>query len=105
MEWKERLNAEISQSGTKYQCFRRNLKDCFLGFTITVSTLKLACATFGMSNEMYRAFKRRNISIRNEITEFWSKFVRLHFGIYRYRFDAEIDVRYVRRVEWSGKSV
>jgi hypothetical protein len=52
-----------------------------------------------------RAFKRRNISIRNEITEFSSKSERLRFGIYRYRFDAEIDVRNVRRVEWSGKSV
>jgi hypothetical protein len=48
MEWKERLNAEISPSGTKQQRFPRNLKDCFLGFTGTVSTLKLASATFGV---------------------------------------------------------
>jgi hypothetical protein len=50
-------------------------------------------------------FKRRNISIRNEITEFSPKFESLRFAICRDCFDAEIEVRYVRRVEWSGKSV
>jgi hypothetical protein len=51
------------------------------------------------------AFKRRNISIRNEITEFSSKLVRLRFAICRDSVDAEIGVRYVLRLEWSGKSV
>jgi hypothetical protein len=40
MEWKERLNSEISQSGKKLQSFRRNLKDCILRFAGIVSTLK-----------------------------------------------------------------
>jgi hypothetical protein len=31
--------------------------------------------------------------------------VRLRFAICRYSVDAEIGVRYVRRVEWRGKSV
>jgi hypothetical protein len=39
------------------------------------------------------------------MTEFSSKFERLRFAIYRYCFDAEIDMHYIRRVEWSGKSV
>jgi hypothetical protein len=51
------------------------------------------------------AYKRRNILIRNEITEFSSKFKRLRFEICRDSADAEIGVRYVRRVEWSGMSV
>jgi hypothetical protein len=105
MEWKERLNAEISQSGTIEQSYRRNPKDCVLRFAGILSTLKLACATFSALNGMGGTFKRRNISIRNDRTEFSSKFERLRFGTYRYRFDAEIRVRYVRRVEWSGRSV
>jgi hypothetical protein len=52
-----------------------------------------------------RAFKRRDISIGNEITEFSQKFESSHFAICRDRFDSEIGVRNVRRVEWSGKSV
>jgi hypothetical protein len=52
-----------------------------------------------------RAFKRQNISIQNEITEFASKYERLRFAIFRDSFDAEIGVRYVRRVEWSRRSV
>jgi hypothetical protein len=52
-----------------------------------------------------RAFKRRNISIRNDIAEFSSQSEGLRFGICRDSVDAEISVRYVRRVEWSGKSV
>jgi hypothetical protein len=52
-----------------------------------------------------RAFKRRNISIRNKITEFSSKLERLHFAICRDCFDAEIGVHHVLRVEWCGKSV
>jgi hypothetical protein len=51
------------------------------------------------------AYKRRNITIRNEITEFSSKFESFSIAIGRDCFDAEIAVRYVRRVEWSGKSV
>jgi hypothetical protein len=51
------------------------------------------------------AFNRTNISIRNEVTEFSPKFESLRFAICRDCFDAEIAVRYVRRVEWSGKSV
>jgi hypothetical protein len=52
-----------------------------------------------------RAFNRLNISIRIEITEFSTKFDSLRFVICRDSFDAEIGVRYVRRVEWSGMSV
>jgi hypothetical protein len=51
-----------------------------------------------------RAFKRRDISIGNEITELSSKFVCLRFVICRDCFDIEIGVRNVRRVEWSGKT-
>jgi hypothetical protein len=52
-----------------------------------------------------RAFKRRNISIRHEITELSPKFETFRFAISRDSLDTEIGVRYVRRVEWSGKSV
>jgi hypothetical protein len=48
MEWKERLNAEISESGTIEQSICRNLKDCDLRFAVIVSKQKLACATFGV---------------------------------------------------------
>jgi hypothetical protein len=81
------------------------LNVCVLRFAGIVSTLKLVCATFGVYNGMEKSFKRRNISIRNEITEFSSKFERLRFAICRDRFDAEIGVRYVLREEWSGRSV
>jgi hypothetical protein len=50
-------------------------------------------------------FKRRYISVRNELTEFSSKFERLRFAICRDCFGAEIVVRYVRLVEWSRMSV
>jgi hypothetical protein len=39
------------------------------------------------------------------MTEFSSKFERLRFAIYRDCFDAEIDMQYVRNVEWSGEGV
>jgi hypothetical protein len=52
-----------------------------------------------------RAFKRRDICIRNEISEFSSKFESLRFGIYSDCFDTEIGVGYVQLVEWSGKAV
>jgi hypothetical protein len=48
MEWKYSLNAEISLSGTKKPSFRRNLKVSLLRFAGIDSTLKLACATFGV---------------------------------------------------------
>jgi hypothetical protein len=48
MEWNERLIAEISQSRTILQSFRRNLKDCVLQFAGIVSALKLSRATFGV---------------------------------------------------------
>jgi hypothetical protein len=44
-----------------------------------------------------RAFKRRSISIRSEITEFSLKLERLRFAICWDCFDAEIDMQYVRR--------
>jgi hypothetical protein len=50
-------------------------------------------------------FKRRNISIRKEITTFSSKFESLRFAICRDCSDVEIGVHSVLRVEWSGKSV
>jgi hypothetical protein len=99
MEWQERLNADISQSGSKQHRPRRNLKDCVLRFAGIVSALKLACAMFGVYNGVEEAFKCRHISIRNEITEFSSKFERLRFAICRNCFDAEIGVPYVRRVK------
>jgi hypothetical protein len=75
------------------------LKVCVLGFAGIVSTLKLACATFGVLNAVERAFKPRDISIGNEISEFSRKFESLRFAICRDCFDTEIGVRYVRRVE------
>jgi hypothetical protein len=51
------------------------------------------------------ALKRRDINIRIEIREFSSKIERLRFAICRDCFYAEIGVRYVPLVEWSGKSV
>jgi hypothetical protein len=105
MEWKERLNSEISQSGKKLQSFRRNLKDCVLRFAGSVLTLTFAFATFCVLNGVEGTFKRRDISIRNEITDSSSKFERLHFAISRDCFDAEIGVHYVLRVEWSGNNV
>jgi hypothetical protein len=50
-------------------------------------------------------FKRRDISIMDEITEFSPKYESLRFAICKDRIDAEIAVRYVRRGEWSGKTV
>jgi hypothetical protein len=55
-------------------------------------TLKLACATFGVQNGVKIPFKRRDFSIRNEISEFLSKFESLRFAISRDCFDAEIGV-------------
>jgi hypothetical protein len=81
------------------------VKVCVLRIAGIVLTLKLACATFGVKNREERAYKRRGISVRNEITEFSSEFERLRFAICRDCSDAEIGVRYFRRVEWSGKSV
>jgi hypothetical protein len=51
-----------------------------------------------------RAFKLRNFSIRKEITKMSSKFESLCFEICSDCLDTEIGVRYVRRVEWSGKA-
>jgi hypothetical protein len=67
--------------------------------------MKLACATFGVYNGVEGPFKRRDISIRNEITELSPTFESLRFAICRDCFDAEFGVRYVRRVECGGKSV
>jgi hypothetical protein len=93
MEWKEPLNIETSQSGRKQQSFRPNLKDCVLRVTALVSMLKSTCTTFGVKNGVERAFKRRKISNRIEITEFSSKFERLRFAICRDCFDTEIDMK------------
>jgi hypothetical protein len=41
----------------------------------------------------------------SKTTEFSSKFERLRFAICKDCFDTEIDMQYVRRVEWSGKRV
>jgi hypothetical protein len=81
------------------------LNDCVLPFAGIVPTLKLACATFGVYNGVERAFKRRDISRRKEVTESSSKIERLRFASSRECFDTEIGTRYVRRVEWSGKTV
>jgi hypothetical protein len=59
----------------------------------------------GVWNGGERAFKCCSISIRNEIKVFSSKFERLRFAICRDCFEAEIDMQYVGRVEWRGKSV
>jgi hypothetical protein len=58
-----------------------------------------------VQNGVETAIKRRNISVRNEITESSPKFEALRFAVFRDRFDNEIVVRYVLRVKWSGKSV
>jgi hypothetical protein len=79
------------------------MKECVLRFAGIVSTLKSTCTTLGVQNGLERAFKRRNISIRNEISEFSSKFEGLRFAICRDCFDAEIHMQCVRRVEWGGK--
>jgi hypothetical protein len=50
-----------------------------------------------------RPFKQRDISIRNEITEFSSEGESLSFASSRECVDPEIGVRHVRRVEWSGR--
>jgi hypothetical protein len=39
------------------------------------------------------------------MTDLSSKFESLHFAIFRDCFDPEIGLRYIRRVDWSGKSV
>jgi hypothetical protein len=75
------------------------VKVCVLRFAGIVSTLKLACATFGVQNGLKIPFKRRDISIRNEISEFSSKFESLRFAISRECFDTEIVVLYFRCVE------
>jgi hypothetical protein len=54
---------------------------------------------------MERAFKRRDISIRNEITEFSSEGESLSFASSRECVDPEIGVRHVRRGDWSGNTV
>jgi hypothetical protein len=104
MEWKDRLNDEMSQSGKKYESFRRNVKVCVLRIAGIVLTLKFSCATFGVKNIEERAYKRREISIRNEISQYWSKFECLRFAISREYFYTEIGLRYFRRVEWSGNT-
>jgi hypothetical protein len=81
------------------------LKVCVLRFAGIDLTLKLACATFGVWNGVEIPYKRRNISIRNEITEFSSKFESFSFAFCRDCFDAEIGGHYVLRVKWSGRSV
>jgi hypothetical protein len=50
-------------------------------------------------------FKRRNISIRKEITTFSSKFESLSFAICGDCFDTKVGVLYVRRVQRSGNTV
>jgi hypothetical protein len=81
------------------------VKVCVLRFAGIVSTLKLACATFGVKNREDSAYKRREISIRNEISQYSSKFECLRFAISRECFDTEIGFLYVRCVEWGGKTV
>jgi hypothetical protein len=67
--------------------------------------MKEACTAFGAQNGVKSAFKRRNISIRNEITVFVVIEERLSFASRRACLDSEIGVHCVRRIEWSGKSV
>jgi hypothetical protein len=50
-------------------------------------------------------YKRRYITIRNEISQFSSKCESLRSAICRDCLDPEIGVRYFRGVEWSGKRV
>jgi hypothetical protein len=52
-----------------------------------------------------RPFKQRDISIRNEITEFSSEGESLSFASSRECVDPEIGVRHVRRGDWSGNTV
>jgi hypothetical protein len=87
---------ELSECSSKFEILR------FAGFVLT---LNLACATFGVENVVERPFKRRDIFIMHELSECSSKFEILRFAICRDRFDAEIAVRYVRCIEWSGNAV
>jgi hypothetical protein len=52
-----------------------------------------------------RAFKRRNISIKYEITVFVEWEERLSSAGCRACFDDEIGLHCVRRIGWSGKIV
>jgi hypothetical protein len=65
----------------------------------------LACARYGVKNGVERQFELRDISFRDEITEFSPRFERMRFVICSDCFDTEIGVRYVRTEEWSGKTV
>jgi phage terminase small subunit len=94
------LNQERNNS------FRRNRgKIEFLRVAGLVSTLKSACTAFDAQNGVERAFKRRKISIKNEITVFVESEEILSFASRRACFDAEIGVHCVRRIKWSGKSI
>jgi translation initiation factor 2 beta subunit (eIF-2beta)/eIF-5 len=64
-----------------------------------------ACTACGAQNGVERASKRRNISIRNEITDFFEIEERLSFASCWACFEDEIGVHCVRRLEWSVKSV
>jgi hypothetical protein len=92
------IRNEITEFSSKFESLRFALQG-------NVLTLKLACATVGVQNRVERPFNRRDISVRNEITEFSSELERLRFAICRDCSDAEIGVRYFRRVEWRGKGV
>jgi hypothetical protein len=67
--------------------------------------MKSASTAFAALNGVERSFKRRNISIRNEITVFVEIDERLSSAGCRACFDDEIGVHCVRRIKWSGKSV
>jgi hypothetical protein len=66
--------------------------------------MKSACTAFAAYNGVERAFKQRNISIKNEITDFVEIEERLSLVSYRACFDGEIGMTCFWRVNWSGKS-
>jgi hypothetical protein len=69
-----------------------------------VSKMMSACTALATWSGVERASKRGYISINNEITVFVEIGERLGFASCRDRFDDEVGVHCVRRVEWSGKN-
>jgi hypothetical protein len=66
--------------------------------------MKSACTAFGAQNGVERTSKRRNKTIKYEKTVFVESEEKLGFASRRARFDAEIGVHCVRRIEYSGRS-
>jgi hypothetical protein len=64
MEWKGRRNVEISQTGPKFRLIFVKIEYKLSFYEL----LKVSHSTFGVSNGVERALKRRSISNSTEIT-------------------------------------